>query len=165
MSNDTRLEARRGGLRVLVLDDNHDAAESLGYVLALWGHEPVVAYDTLTGVELARIHRPDVALLDLGLPFINGYEAAELLRNQPESKDVVLIAITGHGSAEARRRCKVYGFRHHLLKPVELDTLQTILKEIASALTGSARPQVGAKITQRIPIIKQSKPGSNAGAS
>ncbi len=130
----------RFGLRVLVLDDNCDAADSLGQLMALWGHEPIVAYGSQTAVELARIYRPDVALLDLAVPHLNGFEVAVLLRQQSESKDVVLIAVTGYDGPDLRRRSLTCGFAHYLVKPVDPDELQALLDRLKGRLLPRVPP-------------------------
>ena len=104
MPNDTRTAPRTGGLRVLVLDDLADNADSLAHLLRFWGHEPVVAYEGPTALQLARVKRPDVALLDLAVSGMDGFEVARQLRQMSESKDVVLFALTGHGGSEMQRR-------------------------------------------------------------
>lgn len=152
MPAETRLEPRQGGLRVLVLDDNRDAADSLGQLVQIWGHQAFVAYDGPAALELARRCRPDVALLDLVLRTMTGYEVAERLRRQPESKDVVLIAVTGRGDAQARRRACVAGFAQHLLKPVAPELLQRVLAAMHERLVGTPRPVRPAKGTGRMPL-------------
>src|SRR5277367_6383176 len=100
-------------LRVLIVDDDRDYADSSATLLEFWGHEAFVAYDGLAALELARTHRPDVALLDLAVNGMDGFTIAERLRRQPESLDVVLIAVTGRGELEARQRSAASGFLHH----------------------------------------------------
>lgn len=151
MPNDTIIRPRTGGLRVLVLDDNNDTADSLGQLIALWGHEPIVAYGGQTAVELARIYRPDVALLDLAVPHLNGFEVGVQLREQSESKDTVLIVVTGFDSAELRRRSLACGFAHYLVKPVDPEDLRVLLERLKGRIM--PKPPKG-KGTRKLPLPK-----------
>lgn len=113
-------------LRILVVDDNQDSAESLARLLTLKKHDVRTAYDGPGALHEAAAFRPGVLLLDIGLPGMNGYEVARRLREQDQFQDLVLIAVTGWGQDEDRRRAHEAGFRHHLVKPVapaELDRL------------------------------------------
>jgi PAS domain S-box-containing protein len=121
--------AAPAALRILVVDDNQDAAESLGMLLGLKGNEVRTAHDGLEAVEAAAAFQPDVVLLDIGLPKLNGYEAARQIREQPGCTGVVLIALTGWGQDEDRRRSREAGFDHHMTKPVELADLQKLLAD------------------------------------
>ena len=123
----------RGARRVLVVDDNRDGAESLAMMLRLWGHEVSVAYDGLAGLELAKADPPAVIVLDIGLPGLDGYEAARRLRAEPATADALLIALTGYGQEEDRRRARAAGFDHHLVKPVDHGALQAVLAANAEA--------------------------------
>lgn len=113
--------------RILVVDDNRDSANSLAMLLKLTGHETHTAYDGLEAVESAATLRPDVVLLDIGLPKLNGYEAARQIRQQPWGKGMVLVALTGWGQAEDRQRSEQVGFDAHMVKPVDLDALRSLL--------------------------------------
>ncbi len=113
--------------RVLVVDDNRDAADSLALLLRTYGHDVTVAYDGLEGVAAALEFRPDVALLDLGLPGLSGYEVAQRLRREPELGKMLLAAVTGYGQDEDRRRTREAGFDIHLVKPADLDVIQALL--------------------------------------
>jgi CheY-like chemotaxis protein len=115
---------------VLVVDDNRDAADSLATLLELSGHEVRRAYDGLTAVEIATRLRPDLVPLDIGLPLLNGYEAARRIR-QTSGRRVKLVAVTGWGQEEARQRSSDSGFDEHLVKPVELATVNMLLEETA----------------------------------
>ncbi len=126
------IPARAKG-RVLVVDDNKDAALSLAILLQMVGYEVVMAHDGVEAVERATAFRPDVALLDIGLPKLNGYEVAERIRSQPWGKQVFLIATTGWGQDEDRRRSQVAGFDQHLVKPVDPAALQQLLTELRPA--------------------------------
>jgi two-component system, chemotaxis family, CheB/CheR fusion protein len=119
--------------RILVVDDNRDAAESLAMLLELTGNETHTAHDGLEALETAAQVRPDLILLDIGLPKINGYEAARRIREQPWGKSVVLVALTGWGQAEDRQKSREAGFDGHIVKPVDLEALTRLLAEFPSA--------------------------------
>jgi CheY-like chemotaxis protein len=111
---------RSGGppRRVLVVDDNVDAAESTALLLRFLGHEVQVAHDGPSALEAARQFRPEIVLLDIGLPGMSGYEVARALRARPEGRGVVLAAVTGYGQEEDRRQSREAGFDYHLTKPL-----------------------------------------------
>jgi CheY-like chemotaxis protein len=113
--------------RFLVADDNRDAADSLALLLQLAGGEVHTAYDGQEAVEAAARLRPDVILLDIGMPRLNGYDAARTIREQPWGKGVVLVALTGWGQEEDRRKSKEAGFDGHLVKPVDPQALEKLL--------------------------------------
>jgi CheY-like chemotaxis protein len=113
--------------RILVVDDNRDSAISLALMLKLMGNEVRTAHDGLEAVQAAEVFRPDVILLDIGLPKLNGYEAARRIRGQPWGGDMVLIAVTGWGQEEDKRRSKEAGFNFHMVKPVEPAALEKLL--------------------------------------
>lgn len=115
-----------GTFRILVVDDNKDAADSLGMLLRMGGHDVHMAYDGLEAVGAAAVLRPDVVLLDIGLPKLSGYDAARQIRSE-RGDEVLLIALTGWGQEEDRRRSREAGFDHHLTKPVEFTALQKLL--------------------------------------
>jgi CheY-like chemotaxis protein len=121
-------DARRK--RLMVVDDNRDAAETMSMLFELWGHEVVCAYDGRSALETAAKYRPDAVFLDIGLPGMDGYEIAERMRELPESGRTVLIAITGYGQEEDRRRSREAGIDHHLVKPVAPETLQQLLESL-----------------------------------
>src|SRR5690606_25902191 len=112
---------------VLVVDDNQDAAELLGEALRAVGHDVAIAHDGPTALELAARRPPDVALLDIGLPLMDGYELAHRLRQQ-HGERLSLIAITGYGQDSDRARTRELGFSHHFVKPVDLQTLLASLE-------------------------------------
>jgi PAS domain S-box-containing protein len=112
--------------RILVVDDNRDAALSLAAVLAMMGHEARTAFDGVEALEAAAF-RPDVVLLDIGLPGLNGYDVCRRMRGQPGGDEVVLIAQTGWGQEEDKLRSKEAGFNFHLVKPVEPAALEKLL--------------------------------------
>jgi len=116
--------------RILVVDDNRDSADSLSEMLKMTGNDTRTAYDGQAGVDVAGEFRPDVILLDIGLPKLNGYEACRRIRNEPWGQRIVLIAVTGWGQDEDRRRSHEAGFDRHLVKPVDPQALMTILAGI-----------------------------------
>jgi CheY-like chemotaxis protein len=115
--------------RILVVDDNENNATSLGVLLRTMGQDVDEAYDGLTALELARRHRPDVILLDIGLPGMDGYEVARRCREEPDLEQTMLVAMTGYGKAEDRRRSQEAGFNVHLVKPVNLEDLRLLLSQ------------------------------------
>jgi len=110
-----------------VVDDNRDAADSLATMLRMMGNDVRTAYDGLEAVQAAATFRPDVLLLDIGLPRMNGYEAARHIREQPWGRSMALIALTGWGQEEDRRRALDAGCDHHLTKPADPAALQKLL--------------------------------------
>jgi PAS domain S-box-containing protein len=121
----------RGTRRVLVADDNRDAADSLALMLRLAGHEVHTAHDGQEAVEAAAWFRPEVALLDIGMPRLNGYDACRRIREQPGGRQIVLAALTGWGQEEDKRRASEAGFDCHLTKPVDPADLDKILAGLA----------------------------------
>lgn len=114
-------------LQVLVVDDNVDAAETIAMLLEAFGHQTAIVHDGLEVVEAARHFRPDVILLDVGLPGINGYQAAALLREESLFGQTLMVALTGWGSDAHRRASREAGFNFHLTKPVEAEALLEVL--------------------------------------
>ena len=128
-------------LRILIVDDSRDAAESLGMMLRLLGCEVYTAHDGPSGLLALAQHKPDVALLDIGMPGMDGYEVARRARQQPALQGIVLIALTGWGQAEDRVQSDQAGFDHHLVKPVELPVLQALLaSSVAAARASKTKP-------------------------
>ena len=120
--------------RILIVDDNEDGAQSLATLLELQGNQVQTAYDGPQAVEAVGDFRPDVVLLDIGLPTLNGYETARRMREHPDTRDALIIALTGWGQEEDRRRSREAGFDHHLVKPVDLSVLEGLLSESRSGL-------------------------------
>jgi len=118
------------GLRILVVDDSRDAADTCATVLELSGHEVRTAYDGRRALELAGTFRPHALVLDIGLPDVNGYEVARSIRAAPWGGRMVLIAVTGWGQGEDRRRALEAGFDHHLTKPIAAETLESLLQRL-----------------------------------
>jgi two-component system CheB/CheR fusion protein len=132
----------RSALRVLVVDDNSDSAESLAIWLELVGHDVRTAYDGQQALAVARELRPDVIFLDIGMPGMSGYEVARRLREQPETRDVLLLAMTGWGQEEDRRRSREAGFDEHLVKPLDPKGLEERLAELAAQRGKSSRRDI-----------------------
>lgn len=121
-----------GPMRVLVVDDNRDAADGLALLLGIAGHEARATYCGADALALARESRPDVILLDLGMPGMDGYQVARELRRDPATGGVTLVALTGWGLDEDRARAAEAGFDRHVTKPVSFDALRQLLADIAS---------------------------------
>ncbi len=117
------------GRRVLVVDDNADSADSLALLLKLDGHETAVAYNGAEAVRMAESFRPQVAILDIGLPILTGHHVAKLIRAQPWGREMVLIALTGWDQGEDRRRSAETGIDVHLAKPADTDALRKLIRE------------------------------------
>jgi PAS domain S-box-containing protein len=121
--------AERRGSRILVVDDNKDTADGLVRLLKLLGNEVQMAHDGTSAIDLARIHKPEFVLLDIGLPGMDGYQVAQKLREEPCCKAAIVIAVSGYGQDEDRRRSREAGFDHHLVKPVDFDALISLLTQ------------------------------------
>jgi CheY-like chemotaxis protein len=130
MSNEEPSTRSPRAPRILVVDDNEDAAQSLAMLLDVMGHETRIAYDGLQAVALAESFRPHAILLDIGMPKMNGYEASQRIREQPWGKEIMLVALTGWAQEEDVRRAQEAGFDRHLVKPVEAAALRAALAEI-----------------------------------
>jgi CheY-like chemotaxis protein len=115
--------------RILIADDNRDAADSLSLLLALDGHEIRTVHDGAAAVAEAERFRPEFALLDIGMPKLTGYEVAQRLRAEPWGQTCVLVAITGWGQEQDRRRSREAGFDHHLTKPIDPDVVARLILE------------------------------------
>ena len=118
--------------RILVADDNHDAAVSLSMILELLGNEVRTAGDGAEAVQVADVFRPDLILLDIGMPKLTGYEACQQIRQQPWSQDVVLVALTGWGQDDDRRRSQDSGFDFHLVKPIDPAAIEHLIADVAA---------------------------------
>jgi len=116
--------------RVLIVDDNRDAASSLALVLKLTGHTTRTGFDGEQAVAMAATFRPDVLLLDIGLPKMNGYDACREIRQQPHGKEILMVALTGWGNEEDQIKSRAAGFDHHLMKPVDHAVLARLLADL-----------------------------------
>jgi two-component system CheB/CheR fusion protein len=131
------------GRRVLVVDDNVDAARSLVILLSLWGHEVVAVHDGPEALEAAFEHPPEVVLLDIGLPQMDGYEVAYRLRHAPEMAHAprpLIIAMTGYGQEDDRRRSREAGFDHHMVKPLNLPRLAQMVADPSAYFADAPSP-------------------------
>ena len=124
--------------RILVVDDNTDAADSMAMLLRLSGNDVRTAHDGIEALEVAAEFLPDVVLLDIGLPRMNGFDAARRIR-EARGAEVMLIAVTGWGKDEDRRRSAEAGFDHHLTKPVDFDAIDRLLANASAPAGGEMR--------------------------
>lgn len=121
------------GHRILVVEDHEDSAKIMEMMLKKMGHAPRIAYDGVEAIEAAEAFRPDVIFLDIGMPRLNGYDAARRIREQPWGKKILLVALTGWGQEADKCRSREAGFDFHLIKPVDPAVLNTLLAELGSA--------------------------------
>jgi CheY-like chemotaxis protein len=121
-----------------VVDDNRDSADSLSLLLGLKGHHVRTAYDGTSAIEAARAFRPDVALLDIGLPGLDGYEVARRIRAEESIAQPALVATTGWGHAEDKRRAREAGFDYHMTKPISMEALERFLAGLQTAAPSRA---------------------------
>ena len=122
-----------GGLRVLIADDNRDSADSFAILLQHEGHQVCLAYSGMDALAMGAKFRPQLMLLDLGMPDIDGHAVAQQVRSAEWGSEVVLVAVTGYGQAEDLRKTRENGFDHHFVKPVDFGLLQPLLKKCANA--------------------------------
>jgi PAS domain S-box-containing protein len=120
-------DAPAGHKRVLVVDDNRDAAESLAMIIEMSGCEVALAYDGPQALQIIATFKPQLAFMDIGMPGMDGYEVAQRVRAMPSGSDIALVALTGWGQAEDKKRAHAAGFDEHLTKPVDPDTLDSVL--------------------------------------
>lgn len=145
--------------RVLVIDDNHDAADSLARLLQLWGFDTRIAYNGKEGLELARSYRPHCVLSDIGLPELDGYHLAEQFRQDQALKQIPLIAITAYADPQ---RAKAAGFDEHLVKPADPAALQSLIRRLVimdQRLEHAEKlvEQQGAVVSEAIDVMKEVK--------
>lgn len=125
-----------GSRRIVIVDDNLDSADSLAMLLEITGNQTFLAHDGLEAIELIEKERPEVVLLDIGLPLLDGHEVCRRIREQPWGKDIVVIALTGWGQEDDRRRSEEAGFDGHLVKPVDYDKLLELLDKLTNGGNG-----------------------------
>ena len=145
-----QIEKASSSRRVLIVEDNQDAQDALKCLLELWGHEVMVASDGAAGIQSALAHRPEVALVDLGLPTVDGYEVARQIRAALGASAPLMIALTGYGAPEQRAQALSAGFGLHIVKPIDPDRLATLLDEYAATTPSSAgtdAPRVPANVS------------------
>ena len=128
-------------LRILIADDNADSADAWVMLLKLHGHDVSAVYDGLAAVAAAETIQPQIALLDVGMPGINGYEAAQRIRSEPWGRDILLVAITGWGNEYDRQQAKQAGFDHHFTKPVDMQQIEMLIKQRAFDLASNEQLQ------------------------
>jgi PAS domain S-box-containing protein len=126
--------AAGAGLKILIVDDNRDAADACAMLLELSGHHVQTAYTGLRGLDLAESFHPHAILLDIGLPDLNGYELAAKIRSAPWGRGIILIAVTGWGQEEDRRRAFEAGCDHHLTKPVSVEAVESLLQSLGPTI-------------------------------
>lgn len=132
---DLRVPTPPSPMRLLVVDDNMDAANSLSTLLTLQGHEVKVVYSGSEALDVVTSFLPHIVLLDIGMPFMDGYEVSRRLRRMPGLESTVLVALTGWGQDDDRRKSAEVGFDHHLMKPLEMSVLQAILADRKKSLS------------------------------
>ena len=119
--------------RILIVDDNHDSADSLAMLMEITGNKTYLAHDGVEAVKAVEKYRPEVVLLDIGLPQLDGYEVCRRVREQAWGKDIVVIALTGWGQDDDRRKSEEAGFNGHLVKPVDYDKLLDLLASLGES--------------------------------
>jgi signal transduction histidine kinase/ActR/RegA family two-component response regulator len=134
VSEATDTGVRAGATRVLIVDDNPDVAESLSMILEILGHHVRAVHAGAQALDAARANRPDVMLIDIGLPGMNGYDVARAVRAETALAGVVLVALTGYGTDEDKARSFAAGYDHHLVKPINLDALRSVVGRVGAAL-------------------------------
>ena len=127
------------GLRILVVDDDSDCAESTATLLRIYGHSPKVVSDGLAALKAAETHRPDVVLLDIALPKMNGWDLAKRIKEQAGGTKPLLIAVTGWGREEDCRHSAESGIDMHLTKPVDPEALEALLKRVQETMPQDQR--------------------------
>ena len=130
--------ANAGRCRILVVDDFHDNADSLAILLQSMGHEVQISYRGEQALEMAEKFRPDIAFIDLGMPKVDGYEVCRHIRAQTWGARMYLVAQTGWGQEFDRRRTQAAGFDQHMVKPLELDILDALLRRLATRTVGNS---------------------------
>src|SRR5438105_8865 len=126
--------SRTSDVRILVVDDSADTADSFAMLLGLWGYAAAVSYDGAAALETARIFQPGIVLLDIGMPGMDGFQVARQFRAQPDSANIVLIAVSGYADEAHHNRARLVGFDHYLVKPVDLDSLRALLGRVPAWL-------------------------------
>jgi len=141
--------------RVLIVDDNQDAADSLAALTGLWGYEARTAYDGESGLTAARSFEPDCLLLDIGMPRIDGYALAACVRSEPTLRAAKLVALTAYSSEDHKSRAREVGFHYHLVKPADPAELQRLLRMLAQTLKLAERTEALAQ--QNVELARETK--------
>ncbi len=142
-------------LQVLVVDDNHDAADTLGVLLNLWGYDHRVAYDGAVALETASVYRPDCLVTDLALPGLDGLTLAQRIRQQPGLEKIKLVALTAFSDAFHAQRVKEAGFDYYLIKPADLAELERVLLMIQEVIRLAGKTEELAK--QNVALATETK--------
>lgn len=137
------LQPAEKGCAILIVDDNLDAAQILGELLTMQGHEIRIAYDGPSALDIVKDFTPRIALLDIGLPIMDGYEVAGHLRAMPQLDGIRLIALTGYGQASDKLRSLQAGFDHHLVKPVDIDVVEELIRSTLAASAAASEVSAG----------------------
>jgi len=117
--------------RILVVDDNRDAVETMSMFLQISGYETAVAHDGYAACDAARTSIPSAIIMDLGMPWMDGYEAARTIRRMPGAREIPIIAVSGNNAPEAQKKAMAAGFTTHMTKPVNFDHLTRYLEQMA----------------------------------
>jgi DNA-binding response OmpR family regulator len=148
-------QQRDSACRVLIVDDNRDAADSLAMLARLWGYDAQAAYDGEAGLEAARTFRPDFFLLDIGLPRMDGFELARRLRRELEVSRVRLVALSAYSGTEHERRAQEAGFDHYLVKPTDPNDVARLLTMLQEAIKLAERTEALAR--QNVEVARETK--------
>ena len=138
-------------VRALIVDDNSDAAVALSLLLQLGGHTTVLAYEGIEALRAVAEFKPDIVLLNLGLPGMDGYELARTIRRQPELGNPLLVAVTGSNAPEDRLRTTQAGFDEHLTEPVEISMIELLVMNLPERRAGGGNPSIAKAHTDDIP--------------
>lgn len=125
----TQVTLPKGSLRILVVDDGKNAADILAMFFEMEGHVVQVAYDGLMAVEIAERFRPQLIVMDIGMPQMDGLEASRRIRRQAQGKEVIIIALSGLDQDDDKRSCAEAGINHHMAKPVRPDDLRAVIRD------------------------------------
>ena len=131
-----------GEFAILIVDDNRDATDSMAMLLAMEGYDVRVAYDGPQALDAVRTARPDVILLDLGLPGMDGFQVAQRVRSDPHNSSIVIVAVSGYGQEEHRSRSTQAGCDHHLVKPIEPAVVSELLASLHSRRHGTSSENI-----------------------
>ena len=162
--HDAQTPEPRERKRVLVVDDNRDSADTITALLLAWGHEARTLYDAESVISVVEEFEPDVVVLDIGLPKINGYDLARQLRQSGNPRHIVLVAFTGYGQDDDRRRVREAGFDHHLLKPLEPEALATIIDAVPAHVASASAARSDRDIAEAAVNEKQRETSLRAAA-